>query len=404
MQHKRAGVKVAQMAIMTSMSVHPQEIASELKSLAQSVGLAGLAIGPAAPLVEAAERLRERIARGYAGHYGLVEGSEEKFCHPEALLEGARSIIACALPYRRGVEPEPRQPGELLGLSARLARGRDYHIVIREKMEIVAGRLQELAPGARTRILHDTGPLLDRAAAHASGLGWYGKNACFFVPRFGSWVVLGEIITDVDLPHDPPIVEDHCGDCALCMSACPTGAIRSPYQVDLNRCVSHLTQMGGIVPRELRHFMSNMVFGCDICQEVCPQNDNSEPASSLSFEPGAMPASVDLIRLLNMTKSEFEQTLKTSSAGWIGRNRLRRNACIALGNLREPAALPTLRDILLRDDSHIVRAHAAWALGEIATEEAFAALEDCASRETNPEVLEELRESLYRKTPALGAK
>lgn len=386
------------------MSTDQQYIASELKLFAEATGLAGLAIGPAAPLAAAEARLRDRVSKGYAGHYGLVEGSEAKFCHPEELLPGAKSIIACALPYKRGSEPQPRQPGEMVGLAARFSRGRDYHLVVAEKLAAVADRLRELAPDARTRILHDTGPLLDRAAAQASGLGWYGKNALFFVPRFGSWVVLGEIITNIELPHDPPILDHRCGECALCMAACPTGAIRSPFEIDLNRCISHLTQMAGIVPRELRRLMSNMIYGCDICQEVCPQNDLAEPGPAGAFEPGSLPASVDLMRLLQMSKADFDRTLKHSSAGWIGRNRLRRNACIALGNIREAASVPVLSEVLLHDPSEIVRAHAAWALGEIATPEAFAALETAANRESNPDVIAEVRESLCRKTPVSGAK
>jgi epoxyqueuosine reductase len=370
------------------------ETASSLKAYAREIGLAGLAIGPAAHLAEAEEHLRERIAAGFLGEYGLTAGCEERFTHPERLLDGARTLICCALPYLRPVEASPHSAGGLTGLVARFARGRDYHKALHEKLTLIAGRLQELVPGSGALILHDTGPLLDRAAALASGLGWFGRNACIIVPDYGSWVVLGEIITDAALPVDPPLETDRCGSCGLCMAACPNEAIAAPGQVNIHRCISHLTQMSGIILRPLRRSMGRMIYGCDICQEVCPQNAGALPGNPADFEPGPMHAAPGLIALLQMSKAEYAATLRHGAAGWIGRNRLRRNACIALGNLKDASSVPALARALLRDRSPMVRAHAAWALGEIGGEEARDALRLAKRHETDPDVTGEIDAAL----------
>ena len=376
----------------------PDDVKNNLAAYAEEIGLCGLAVAPAQPLTRAAERLKDRVSKGYAGHYGLTEGSEERFCHPERILPSAKSIICFALSYFRDNDAPAHKPGELIGIAARFARGRDYHQVLAEKLALLSARLKELIPEAETRAIHDTRPLLDRAAAEASGLGWYGKNACFFVPRFGSWVVLGEIVTNIGLPHDPPILDHRCGSCTICLSACPTGAIKTPFEIDLNLCISHLTQMSGIIPRELRPLMSNKIYGCDICQEVCPQNKQAEPGRAEDFEPSAMPAALDLVALLEMDKVEFTRTLSPSAAGWIGRNRLKRNACIALGNLRDSSTFTVLRRVMQSDPSDIVRAHAAWALREIGTSGAVSALETAAKRERNALVIAEIGQCFVRKS------
>ncbi len=368
----------------------PREITIQLKAFANQIGLAGLSVGPAAPLDIGRTRLKKRISKGYMGHYGFERGAEDNFCHPENHLPGAKSLIACALSYFEPDNPQPSLAEKPTGFVARFARGRDYHQVMIDKLKAVAAHLKKLSAEAQTHILCDTGPLMDRASAESAGLGWFGKNACFFVDGWGSWVVLGEIITNIDLPHDPPFEGHKCGNCDLCMKACPTGAIREPFEVDLNRCVSHLTQMSGIIPREMRPLMSSMVYGCDICQEVCPQNYS---VKSGEVEPGPFLSMPDLIDLLDMTNSEFRADIGASAAGWIGRNRLRRNACVALGNMKSTEAIPSLKRAL-HDRSEVVRAHAAWALGEIATEKAITILAARQPHETDPEAAREIQEAL----------
>lgn len=372
------------------MPADPFQTRKLLKDYGHRIGLE-VAIAPAVHLELAEGRLKERVAKGLAGHYGLLEGSWEKFCHPERLLPGARSIICTALSYQPPKE-EPAPEGSLLeGTVARFARGRDYHRVLHAKLEDMGAYLRQIHPQAQFRALVDTGPLLDRASAEASGLGWFGRNACIITERRGSWVVLGELVTDIDIQPDTASSGHRCGSCQLCISACPTGALVGEFELDISLCISHLTQMRGIVPRHLRPLMGTTVYGCDICQEVCPQNAPALPGNSEDFHPGPLNARVDLIRLLLMSEQDFRQTLKASTAGWIGRNRLRRNACIALGNLRNPAAVESLGDALL-DGSAMVRAHAVWALGQIGTPEAREKVRQIQAREKDPAVLLEIAE------------
>ena len=178
------------------------------------------------------------------------------------------------------------------------------------------------------------------------------------------------------------------------MAACPNEAIAAPGQVNIHRCISHLTQMSGIILRPLRRSMGRMIYGCDICQEVCPQNAGALPGNPADFEPGPMHAAPGLIALLQMSKAEYAATLRHGAAGWIGRNRLRRNACIALGNLKDASSVPALARALLRDRSPMVRAHAAWALGEIGGEEARDALRLAKRHETDPDVTGEIDAAL----------
>lgn len=374
------------------MPADPVQTRKLLADYGQRVGLE-VATAPAIYLERAEIRLKDRVAKGLAGHYGLVEGSWEKFCHPERLLPDARSIICTALSYQQPCEEPAPEISALEGTVARFARGRDYHKVLHAKLEDMAAYLRQLHPNAQTRIVVDTGPLLDRAAAELSGLGWFGRNACIITERLGSWVVLGEIVTDIELAADSPSEGHKCGNCQLCLAACPTGALVREFELDTNLCISHLTQMRGIVPRHLRPLMGTMVYGCDICQEVCPQNAAAAPGNPQDFHPGPLNARVDLVRLVQMSEQEFQHTLKASTAGWIGRNRLRRNACIALSNLKNPDAVEPLGRVL-QDGSPMVRAHAVWALGQIGTPEALEKVRQVQTREKDPSVLLEIADLL----------
>lgn len=382
-----AGITTGYTCIMPADPVQTRKL---LVDYGQRIGLE-VAIAPALPMDLARTRLKDRVEKGLAGHYGLVEGSWEKLCHPELLLPGAKSIICTALSYQRQFEEPVPESFSLHGTVARFARGRDYHRVLNAKLEDMAGYLRQLHPNAQTRTAVDTGPLMDRAAAETSGLGWFGRNACIITEKYGSWVVLGEVVTDIELPSGPPSEGHRCGSCELCLAACPTGALVGEFELDINLCISHLTQMRGIVPRHLRPLMGTMVYGCDICQEVCPQNAAAIPGNPEDFHPGPLNARVDLVRLLMMTEQEFQQTLKASTAGWIGRNRLRRNACIALGNLGNPDAVEPLGRALL-DGSAMVRAHAVWALGQIGTPGALESVKKINAREKDPAVLLEIAE------------
>jgi epoxyqueuosine reductase len=246
-------------------------------------------------------------------------------------------------------------------------------------------------PQARNFVSVDTGPFFDKALARQAGVGSYGKNTLIYVKGCGSWVVLGEMLTDVSLVPDVPENSDHCGDCEVCIKSCPTGAISAAYKIDVNRCISHLTQLKGYIPYDLRPLIGENVYGCDICQEVCPRNIDA--AETDAFEFLRTYELQPLSELVNITVEEFRRSIKLTAAGWIKRTRLRRNAAIALGNARDPEAVPALIHAL-DDPESVIRAHAAWALGRIATPAAIDELRLSRTKEQNLRVQEEIDTAL----------
>ncbi|MCW5853816.1 MAG: tRNA epoxyqueuosine(34) reductase QueG, partial [Anaerolineae bacterium] len=249
---------------------------------------------------------------------------------------------------------------------------------------------QQLGRPVDMRALADTARITDRAVAQRAGLGWYGKNTNLLTHEYGSWVLLGELLLDIALPPDPPL-KTHCGDCALCLPACPTGALVEPGVLDNRRCISFLTiEYQGIIPRDLRPLLGNWIFGCDLCQDVCPVNRQRDPRNQPEFMPrpgvGSSPA---LVPLLRMSETEFNQTFQGSPirrAKWVG---LRRNVCIALGNSGDSAAVPALVQAL-NSEPALVRGHAAWALGRLGGVGAREALVARQAVETDEWVREEI--------------
>lgn len=286
---------------------------------------------------------------------------------PQTSLPGARSIICTATSYLTTEVPhDPYAPG-LRGAVSRHSWGRDYHRVIGERLRALASWIELEFSGAKCLACVDTGPLIDRAAAVRAGIGWYGKNANVLTREFGSWVLLGEVITTLDLPADAPLSKN-CGECVTCIDRCPTGAIGPDGAIDARRCISDLTQLNAPIPRALRPAIGNRIWGCDDCQSVCPVNERKERDSataSTTFAP--MPAigtSVDLPAVLKMTKGQYRRWFKPTSMAWRGKAVLQRNAAVALGNSRDKGAVAPLVEAL-RDRKPLVRGHAAWALGEL---------------------------------------
>lgn len=250
------------------------------------------------------------------------------------------------------------------GLVARFARGTDYHVVLRGKLERLAKAIRKAHPDARTEVCVDTNPLPERKLAVLAGIAWRGWNGNVFVDGCGSWASLGEIVTDFALPGSKPLTIDRCWDCGRCMRMCPIRAITEPYVVDRSRCISQLTQVAGTIPVEMREAVGNRVYGCDICQEVCPQNMGVKPITH-EFAGDRFPgASPDLIPLIGLTASDYRRYVKGSSIGWIRRTRIRRNAAVAAGNMRAKAAIPAL-EAMTKDPDPVLRECAEWALERI---------------------------------------
>ena len=331
-------------------------------------------------------------------------GRVKRGATPQELLPGAQSIISLGLNYYpadQEADPEegdtaagskPGGPG-LTGRIARYARGRDYHRVMKARMrDFAAGLAARLDMPIAARWYVDDGPMLDRAAAARAGLGWFGKNSNILTRELGSWVFLGQVITDLKIAPDAPLVKT-CGSCVRCIDACPTGAIVAPYVIDNARCISHLTiENRGAIPRDLRPLLGDWIFGCDLCQEVCPVNRKAQPAQEPAFGKAAL-ATADLIEILEMSETDFRERFRGTPILRAKRIGLQRNACVALGNGKNPAAIPAL-DRALQQGEPLVRGHAAWALGQIGGPAAVAALHQAAQSETDGEVLAEIRAAL----------
>ncbi|HET7559995.1 MAG TPA: tRNA epoxyqueuosine(34) reductase QueG [Limnochordia bacterium] len=368
-------------------------LTTRLKAHAASLGIDHLAVAPA------------HVAPGDAALLAALkaDGRYPPFCEtdiarrtdPNAILPGAKSIVMVALSYLTDDPAHPPRPDDKpRGWISRYAWGRDYHHILGAKLDALAAFLAEHAPGAQSKPYVDTGPLLERGTAERAGLGWFGKNGMIYVPGHGSWVFLGAMLTTAELDFDPPR-RKQCGSCDRCMRACPTGAIIGPYHVDAGRCLSYITQMPGIIPREFRRPMGRMIWGCDICQAACPWNWEAQPTNRPEFRPservGARP---DLIKLLSITKGEFRAAFGETAMAWRGKKTLQRNACIALGNIKDPRAVEPLGERLQQDANAGVRAAAAWALGEIGGERAQAALAAAQSEEADDAVRTEIAEAL----------
>ena len=299
-------------------------------------------------------------------------------------LPGFRSALVVAHSYGGG-EPATPPGGDpatphgdpARAIVARYARGRDYHHVVGDKLEALADRLEHLAGRpVRQRAYVDTGPLLERELAARAGLGWFGKNTMLIHPRRGSYFFLGVLLTDLPLEPSAPFREDHCGTCRRCLDACPTGALlgrdeRGAPVMDARLCISYLTiELKGPIPEELRSAIGNRVFGCDICQEVCPWNEKfSGPTAEPAYAPRDGLDGVSLIdlaaRLLDMSGKAFMREFRDSPVSRARRNGLLRNVCVALGNSGSEAAIPVL-ERAARDRSELVREHARWALERMA--------------------------------------
>ena len=324
---------------------------------------------------------------------GLPWYTESRVRHgadPQELLPGARSIICLGQSYLGLASEEQASLGS--GKVARYARVKDYHRAMKGRMKaFVRGLEERLEAPVAARWYVDDGPMLDRAAAARSGLGWFGKSTNILTPSHGSWVLLGQVITDLELEPDQPLKKT-CGACVRCIDDCPTGAIVAPYVVDNTRCISYQTiENRGVIPLEMRPLIGDWVFGCDICQDVCPVNRKaSEAHQSIQTAEAVGPSGeLDLAELLALSDEEFRSRFQGTSIMRAKRVGLQKNACVALGNNRDEAGVPALVSTLTTAEA-LVRGHAAWALGQIATAEAITSLEQAMARETDKYVQDEI--------------
>lgn len=328
-----------------------------------------------------------------AGHHagmGWMARNPPERADPRTLLSSVRSVLTFAVPHAREAPPRPPRAS---GRVARYAWGVDYHdVMIHRLRELAAALPGVLGVPLRAKVAVDHSPLLERAMAARAGLGFFGKNTCLLLPRRGSWFLLGEILVDVELPNTPPSPVEGCGTCVRCLPACPTDAFPAPFVLDARRCISYLTiELRGSIPRDLRERLGDWVFGCDVCQEVCPFNrfDAEEAWPELGAE-GGVGAYVDLEQVLAIRHdAAFQRAFARTPLLRPGRTGLLRNAAIVAANQGATACIPSLRR-LLQDGDPVLREHALWALGRLVGAEAHAAA-SVAVNDEDPRVQQEAR-------------
>lgn len=312
------------------------------------------------------------LAAGNAAGMEYIGRGLAKRLDPEAILPGARSAVSVGMRYRSPTASPRDWRGEPRGRMAAYAAGPDYHDTVGERLRQLVAALRRIRPEAGFRAYVDTGPVLEREWAVGAGLGWFGKNTNLLNARAGSWLLLGEVLTTLELEPDVPH-PDRCGTCQRCLDACPTGALQPGYVLDARRCISYWTiEHRGSVPRDLRRRFGNWVFGCDDCQIVCPWNDDPVDDGGADLADALWPR---LPELLALDEEGFRRRYRGTAVRRTGRASMARNAAIGLGNSGNPAALPVLAKALHRDPAWSVRAHAAWALGRLGGPAARAALE-----------------------------
>ena len=368
------------------------ELTLAFKREAGRLGFAGCSIAPAEPLPDARATIEARIMRGSYDDlpwFNLERAG--RLTDPARSLDCVRSVITLAAPYRAVIDVTADELGdEPRGRVARYAWGRDYHRALQRPLKHLIGWLGERAPHATSRAMVDYGPLAERAFAARAGLGWFGKSTNLLVPGAGSWVLLADILTTAELTPDAPLKKS-CGACVRCVSACPTGAIVGPYDVDNGLCISFQTiEQRGPIPRALRPLLGDWLFGCDVCQDACPVPSHAE--ALVDFRPASVDvAAPPLLALLDLDDAAFRARFAGRPLMRAKRDGLLRNACVVLGNLGDARAVPALARALAEDPSPLVRGHAAWALGRL---DARAALDNARRHESHAYVGEEIEAAL----------
>jgi epoxyqueuosine reductase len=327
--------------------------------------LLGFELAGIAPAIEADgfAHLEDWLAQGFAGEMDYLPRLAEARRHPDSILPTVRSVIMVGMNYKPAAGS--RQPAANTGRISCYAGGADYHGVLREKLKLLLEWIQREVPGTRGRAVVDTAPLLERDFARRAGLGWFGKNTMLLHKQLGSYFFLGALLLDLDLPADEPFRTSHCGTCTRCLEACPTDAFVGPYQLDARRCISYLTiELRGPIPEELRPSMDDWIFGCDVCQEVCPWNGKAPFGQEAALQPNVTGLNVDLLELLSLSEEEFRRRFRDTALMRPKRAGMLRNAAIALGNLGDERALPVLEQAC-NDAEPLIRDAAAWAITQI---------------------------------------
>lgn len=325
--------------------------------------------------------------------YLAEEQSLRKRADPRQILPECKTILVLAASYFPPTQMETI-PGE--GRVAAYAWGDDYHEVLPARLKALVDFIEKQEGRAvSNRWYTDTGPVLERDLAQRAGLGWIGKNTCLINPHLGSYFFLAEILLGIELEPDPPFMADRCGACRRCIEACPTQCILPDRTLEAGCCISYLTiELKGDIPADLRANMGTWIFGCDICQQVCPWNRFAPSEGDIAFAPRCETHASELSPELSLRAEDFNLKFRHSPVKRAKRRGYLRNVAVALGNAGKPAAVKALRESLESDPEPLVRRHAAWALGKIGNDEARRALESASREETDAQVLAEIKDAL----------
>lgn len=369
-----------------------QQLKQDIIDYSKKIGIDKIGFTTADPFVEMKGRLLRQEELGYQS--GFEEKNIAKRVDPSRIFHEPHSIIAIALAYPSKMKNAPLgKKGARRGIFSRSSWGEDYHKVLKDRLEKLETFIVEKAPHARFKSMVDTGELVDRAVAQRAGIGWSGKNCAIITPEFGSYVYLGEMITNLPLEPDEPL-EDQCGSCTKCLDICPTGALVQGGQLNAQRCISFLTQTKGFLPDEFRTLIGNRLYGCDTCQTICPKNQKKDFHFHDEFEPDPEVVKPLLEPLLQMSNHEFKEKFGYLSGSWRGKKPIQRNAIIALAHFKEKTAIPILSEVLQNDVRPVIRGTAAWAIGKIGGEEAKQLLMIAKEKEADEQVLTEIEKGL----------
>jgi epoxyqueuosine reductase len=359
------------------------QLAQFIKEAAAESGFDLAGVSPVADFPEL-DYFPQWIAEHHHGDMRYMESSDEQGELKRASLKHAapwaKSVIVCAMNYNTAQPYSTESPNdERTGWISRYAWGqRDYHDVILPRLREIEGRLRQFAGDIQTWSYVDTGPIVERVFANHAGIGWTGKNTCIINQKLGSWLFLGVILTSIEIQPDLP-PPDRCGSCTRCIEACPTDAFIAPHKLDASRCISYLTiEKRGAIPEDLREGIGRHVFGCDICQDVCPWNNRKDRQVSglcgdgavprpnkRDFRPRALLVNPSIEWLATISEDDFQSTFRGSPIKRAKRSGLRRNAVIAMGNSGNPGFIPVLRKIAENDPDEVVAEHTRWALNRL---------------------------------------